>query len=389
MKRFLLALIGLISLANLSQATEALHNPGLLNSGYFAPSQWQTTSSKLSDCGNTTTVYRTFTPGWYIATSGTALYQDIPATKLATVAFSAYLYRPSTGGLTGGRSAVCKLLFYNAAGTWLSSSYASASVTASTTANTWTQVTGSAVVPATAYTVRFYVYAKQNFTGAGTFAVDDCSLAFTAATPTITPTITDSPTCSPTPLTFTATTTSTYTVTVTPTHTPTGTPTATFTRTKTPVYIATHTPVNTVTATRTPTSTFTKTYTPTPTSTPTPSAVNQGLINCVSLNAAGNVTATALDLSAGIIAPGGGIISYGNLTYTAGGPYIAKGYVNLGGVWFMSGTCTTRDAVRLSTYGQSAPIGSVYFSTGGKMYLKTGNSNTTTDYRSVSSTAGD
>ena len=429
MKNLLLAFVGLLAVANLSQATESLHNPGLLNSGIFAPSQWQTNSSKPSDCGNTTTVYHTATPGWYISTSGTALYQDVPATKLATATFSTYLYRPSTGGLTGGRSAVCKLLFYNSAGTWISSSYASTSVTAATTANTWTQVTGSVVVPATAATVRFYVYAKQNFNGTGTFVVDDCSLVFTAATPTITPTITFTATFSPTPLSFTASPTETFTTTPTKTITSSPTNTATPTRTKTPVYIATSTPQNTVTYTPTPTRTFTKTYTPNPTYTPTPAVIHQGAIICNSLSATGaissgngllissgsttitsgslsisgnaivpgglissygNLTATAgsLILGGNFTAPEGGTVSYGNITYTAGGPYIAAGYINLGGVWFMSGTCTTRDAVRLSVYGQSAPIGSVYFSTGGVAYLKTANGNVTTDYQRVSTTAG-
>jgi len=113
--------------------------------------------------------------------------------------------------------------------------------------------------------------------------------------------------------------------------------------------------------------------------------VNAGAVNAGAL---GVTYDTGLN---GKLTVGNGVlVSSGSTTITAGNLIMTNGYIqNPSGTWYISGTATTRDAARLSTNGQAAPIGSLYLSTGGVLYFKVANSNATSDYERVSTTAGD
>jgi hypothetical protein len=255
MKRILILFLALMALTTTSQATELLTNTGLLTTLY-APTGWHISYAQSAIEGSSTAIYRTASPSWYISGDG-ALWQDLILGKFtarSTVSYSAYMYTPTTGGLTGTRYGILQLKFYNSAGTLLSTSTVSNSVTASSTPDTWTQYSGSVVVPSNTYKIRFNVYCKNPTGGTGKFYIDDCSLSEVAATPTSTPT-----------------TGNTLTITPTSTATPTFTQTSIYTATKTATPTRTATPWNTYTYTPT------KTNTPTPTYTPTPYAVHIGI----------------------------------------------------------------------------------------------------------------
>jgi hypothetical protein len=381
MKKFFWFLV-LSLLACTAGATNWLTNPGLLGSD-VAPTSWYQIGGSNQTVSST---YRTATPSRRFS-GASVIYQDIAYNRVAGnwIDFYAYLYNRPDDPLTGTRKGVVKVEFFDVAYSYLSNSVSANSISATSTLGTWVKIEGWAQVPAGTRYVRFKVVLANAEYGTGSFNADDCSLDWnTGETPDPT---------------FTATNTTT------PTVTPTNTPTRTCTP-QTPTL--TNTPVNTLT----PTLTYTKTYTPTPTYTATPAAVNYGAINCVSLAStnfitagngvgvtSGDVTITAGDLilnsgnistTGNVSATNGLVVSSGSTTITAGCLIMTAGYIqNPAGGWYISGTASTRDAARLGTYGQAAPVGSLYISTAGKMYLKTGNSNVTGDYQRVSTTAAD
>jgi len=274
-------------LSGMAQATELLVNPGLtVPAGSTAPTGWSITTKDPAVEGSSTAISRTASPSWYIVGNG-ALWQDAigwSATNIAS--FHAYGYRPTSGGVTGQRAGRIALKFYNSAGTLLSTTYAATSITAGTTANTWTQMSGTVQIPSSATRVRFYAYLNNATVGSGRFYVDDCSLSVVSAT--VTPTCTNSPVVSITP-----TSTITPTATVTPTLTNIVPKTATPTRTATATRTASATFTITATATNTPTATATHTLTPTATPTATPGVVAYGAVHCTTLTASDSIITTS------------------------------------------------------------------------------------------------
>jgi hypothetical protein len=105
---------------------------------------------------------------------------------------------------------------------------------------------------------------------------------------------------------------------------------------------------------------------------------------------AGNHTLTLGDL----------VLTNGNITHTAGNDTLSNGYVSivgarliLGAVDVLSGTATARASLRgLSVQGltgDSAPIGSLYISSGGKIYQKVADNKADADWRKVTVTDAD
>lgn len=305
-------------------AVNWLTNPGLTGAT-IAPTSWNQVGlyNQLVD-GVT---YKTGTPSRkFVAVA--SIYQDVAYSRVAgdNVTFSAYMMNKAENRLTGSRSGVVQLEFYNAAGIYIGTTRSANALNASSTLNTWINIIGMGVVPTGTRTIRFEVLMINADYGTGIFNVDDCSLDWTAGeTPE-------------------ATFTPTFTYTNTPVCTPSYTPTKT----------ATPTPKNTATSTitKTATPTFTVTRTATPTATP----FSPG---------------TGLNVSTGII----------SLPSVAGTP----------GGWVVSVSGTTREAVLHDPlgYGLAAPLGSVFLSTAGKVYIRTGTGGAATDYQKVSMTASD
>lgn len=66
----------------------------------------------------------------------------------------------------------------------------------------------------------------------------------------------------------------------------------------------------------------------------------------------------------------------------------ATSFIPAGTTYIYTGACTTRDTVRAEV-GLGGAIGSVYFSSAGKIYLKVANADATADWAKVTSSAAD
>jgi hypothetical protein len=289
--------------------------------------------------------YRTLTPSRLFMYTAeirqTVIFDRVASNKID---YSAYMKNPASNPLTGVRKGVVQIFFYDVNGAYISNTTSANSINAQSALNTWIKIEGGGTIPTGTRYVTFKIVMLNADLGSGNFYVDDCSLDWLGGE-------------TPEP-TFTASKT------VTPTDTPTDTPTATLTKTPTYTMTPTYTATPTFTATLTATPTDTPINTATPTFTPTPGAVVVGAITCASVSASGNIATTG---------------GYFSLPTVAGTP----------GAWFVGVTDTTRAALAVDPLSVGAPIGSVYFSTAGKIYLQTGTGGTATDYQRVSTTAQD
>jgi lipopolysaccharide export system protein LptA len=117
----------------------------------------------------------------------------------------------------------------------------------------------------------------------------------------------------------------------------------------------------------------------------------------------GNLVTVDGAISAGnglVVNSGSNTITAGNLLISAGDATLTSGDLNIidtnkkityGAVEFLSGTATARADLRglNGGAGDSAPIGSVYYSSGGKIYIKIANAGADADWYLVTATDSD